>query len=120
MRGALNDIFDILVTTLTDTRLEPDLEDLLWSTVNLYHRATAPVQRDLDRNEDAQRRSQTEQDGSEVRSVELERLIAAERWPDRAPRRAGKRSATTPRSCSPRIPARPGTRARARGSTTGL
>src|SRR3546814_12952475 len=34
------------------------------------------VQRDLDDNEDAQRRSQREQDGSEVRSVELERLIA--------------------------------------------
>ena len=77
MRGALNDMFDILVTTLTDTRLEPDLEDLLWSTVNLYHRATARIQRELDRNEDAQRRSQSEQDGSEVRSVELERLIVA-------------------------------------------
>ena len=34
------------------------------------------MQRDLDRNEDAQKRSQKEQDGSEVRSVELERLIA--------------------------------------------
>src|SRR3546814_4588750 len=34
------------------------------------------VQRGLDDNEDAQRRSQREQDGSEVRSVELERLIA--------------------------------------------
>ena len=36
---ALADIFDALVATLTDTRLEPDLEDLLWSTVNLFHRA---------------------------------------------------------------------------------
>jgi hypothetical protein len=34
------------------------------------------VQRQLDGNEDRQRRSQTEQDGSEIRSVELERLIA--------------------------------------------
>ena len=76
MRGALADIFDALVTTLGDTRLEPDLEDLLWSTVNLFHRAAARVDRDLDRNEDAQRKSQGEQDGSEVRSVELERLIA--------------------------------------------
>ncbi|GEP59083.1 hypothetical protein RSO01_62490 [Reyranella soli] len=33
--GAIVDIFDVLVSTLTDTRLEPDLEDLLWSTVNL-------------------------------------------------------------------------------------
>ncbi len=34
------------------------------------------MQRSLDDNEDRQRRSQAEQDGSEVRSVELERLIA--------------------------------------------
>ena len=37
--GAVADIFDALVVTLADTRLEPDLEDLLWSTVNLFHRA---------------------------------------------------------------------------------
>ena len=61
---------------MSDTRLEPDLEDLLWSTVNLFHRAVARIERQLDDNEQAQRRSQKEQDGSEVRSVELERLIA--------------------------------------------
>ena len=59
-----------------DTRLEPDLEDLLWSTVNLFHRATDRIERELDDNEQAQRRSQREQDGSEVSSVELERLTA--------------------------------------------
>lgn len=75
VRGALADIFDALVATLADTRLEPDLEDLLWSTVNLFHRAAGRVQRELDRNEDDQKKSQKEQDGSEVRSVELERLI---------------------------------------------
>src|SRR3546814_15071865 len=48
----------------------------LWSLVNLFHRKIDRVQRGLDDNEDAQRRSQREQDGSEVRSVELERLIA--------------------------------------------
>ena len=73
--GAVADIFDALVATLGDTRLEPDLEDLLWSTVNLFHRAADRLQRELDRNEDAQKRSQAEQDGSEIRSVELERLI---------------------------------------------
>ena len=76
VRGALADIFDALIATLADTRLEPDLEDLLWSTVNLFHRAAGRIQRELDRNEDDQRKSQQEQDGSEVRSVELERLIA--------------------------------------------
>ena len=74
--GAVADIFDALVATLSDTRLEPDLEDLLWSTVNVFHRAIARIERQLDDNEQAQRRSQKEQDGSEVRSVELERLVA--------------------------------------------
>ena len=36
--GAVADIIDALVATLSDTRLESDLEDLLWSTVNLFHR----------------------------------------------------------------------------------
>ena len=74
--GAIADIFDALVATLSDTRLEPDLEDLLWSAVNLFHRANARIERELDDNEQAQRRCQREQDGSEIRSVELERLTA--------------------------------------------
>jgi YspA, cpYpsA-related SLOG family len=72
---AVADIFDALVATLSDSRLEPDLEELLWSTVNLFHRAVGRIERELDDNEQAQRRSQKEQDGSEIRSVELERLI---------------------------------------------
>ena len=74
--NAVADIFDALVATLGETRLEPDLEGLLWSTVNLFHRATERIERDLDGNELAQRRSQKDQDGSEIRSVELERLVA--------------------------------------------
>jgi len=74
--GAVADIFDALAVTLGDTRLEPDLEDLLWSTVNLFHRAVKRIERELDDNEQAQRRSQKEQDGSEIRSVELERLTS--------------------------------------------
>ncbi len=55
--GAVADIFDALVVDLTDTRLEPDLEDLLWSTVNLFHRARVDrIERELDGNEQAQRR----------------------------------------------------------------
>ena len=56
--------------------LSPIVPDLLWSLTDLFHRKAARVQRQLDDNEDRQRRSQTEQDGSEIRSVELERLIA--------------------------------------------
>jgi len=73
---AIADIFHVVVSTLSDTRLEPDLEDLLWSTVNLFHRAVDRIERQLDDNEQAQRRGQREQDGSEIRSVELERLTA--------------------------------------------
>ncbi len=76
LAGSIGDIFDALVVGLTDTRLEPDLEDLLWSTVNIFHRAVDRIERELDSNELAQQRSQREQDGSEVKSVELERLTA--------------------------------------------
>ena len=76
IRGAIADIFDALVAALSDTRLEADLESLLWSTVNLFHRAADRIERELDDNEQAQRKSQHEQNGSEVRSVELERLTA--------------------------------------------
>ena len=52
------------------------LPDLLWSVVNLLHRKAERLSRRLDDNAVAQRRSQGEQDGSEVRSVELERILA--------------------------------------------
>ena len=64
--NAVADIFDALVVTLVDTRLEPDLEDLLWLTVNLFHGAIGRIERELDDNEQAQRRSQKEQDGPEM------------------------------------------------------
>lgn len=76
VRGALTAIFETFAGMLGDTRLEPDLENLLWGAVNLFHRAGDRIQRDLDRNDDAQRASQLEQDGAEVKSVELERLTA--------------------------------------------
>ncbi len=75
-QGLLYDSFDALVAMLVDTRLEDDLPDLLWSAVNLFHRRLDRIGRELDDNEHAQRRAQFEQDGSEVKSVELERLIA--------------------------------------------
>jgi hypothetical protein len=67
---AVADIFDAFIASLSETRLEPDLEDLLWSTVNLFHRADERIERELDDNEQAQKRSQRDQDGSEIRSVE--------------------------------------------------
>ena len=76
LQGALADMFDALVATLSDTRLEPDLQALLWSLVNVFHRRIDRIERELDTNEIAQRASQRAQDGSEVRSLELERLVA--------------------------------------------
>ena len=73
---ALESVVEALSGLFIDTRLEADLPDLLWSFVNLFHRKADRIGRDLDDNETAQRRSHAEQDGSEVRSVELERLIA--------------------------------------------
>lgn len=76
VQGAIADIFDAFVVALGDTRLEPDLDDLLWSTTNIFHRLAIRIDRKLDDNEEAQKRSQRSQDGSEIRSVELERLTA--------------------------------------------
>jgi hypothetical protein len=73
--GAVADIFDALIATLAETPLETDLEDLLWGQVNLFHRAVGRIERELDTNEAGQKQSQREQDGTELRSVELERLI---------------------------------------------
>ena len=105
---------------MRDTRLEPDLNDLLWSTVNLFHRAADRVQRELDDNEDEQKRSQKEQDGSEIRSVDLERLTAEgitliER---RNSMEFWSSCATRPPTSSSITPAHPGSRARGRWSTT--
>jgi YspA, cpYpsA-related SLOG family len=74
--GAVADIFDALVATMADTSLDADLDELLWSTVNMFHRAADRIERKLDDNEQAQKRGQREQDGSEVRAVALEHLIA--------------------------------------------
>jgi hypothetical protein len=76
LQGAVADMFDALVATFSDTRLEGDLQQLLWSLTNVFHLSLGRVERALDRNESDQRRSQHDQDGSEIRSVELERLLA--------------------------------------------
>jgi hypothetical protein len=74
--GALSQAMSALEQAFAGTRLEDDLEDVLWGVVNVFHRRAELIERKLDENEQAQRKSQREQDGSEVLSVELERLIA--------------------------------------------
>src|SRR3546814_18243209 len=63
--GAVAETFDALVSCLTDTRIETDLDDILWGVVNVFHRAGARIEPELDDNERAQTRLQREQDGSE-------------------------------------------------------
>src|SRR3546814_7366409 len=75
--GAIIDIFDAMISTFIDTRLEPDLEDLLWNLTNVFHRAGERIERELDDHEVAQKRSQTEQAGPQVKSGELETLMGA-------------------------------------------
>ncbi|SFD95091.1 DUF2493 domain-containing protein [Salipiger profundus] len=75
IQGAVADIFDALISTMADTSLDFDLDEIMWSTVNSFHRAVERIERKLDDNEQAQKRLQREQDGSEVKSVQLEGLI---------------------------------------------
>ncbi|TCU21962.1 hypothetical protein EV131_1095 [Rhizobium laguerreae] len=117
VQSALTAIFDALFEMLGHTRLEPDLENLLWSMVNLFHRAGERIQRELQRNEDAQRIGQREQDGSEVKSVELERLLA-EGITFRTPQRLRVSCATTRPTSSRLRPDRHGGRAPAPRSAT--
>ncbi len=72
---AAADILAVLVSAMADTALDWDLDELLWSSVNMFHRAALRIERKLDDNEQAQKRGQREQDGSEVAAVQLESLI---------------------------------------------
>lgn len=75
LRDIVGGVFGALSAPLADTALAVDVQDLLWSVTDLFHRKSDRIQRMLDDNEMRQKASQDEQDGSEIRSVELERLI---------------------------------------------
>ena len=69
--GIMESMADIFI----GSRLEGEAEELLWSVVNGFHRRIAHTQKRLDDNEAAQKTSVREQDGSEIKSGELEQLI---------------------------------------------
>ena len=71
----INALMETMGDIFAGTRLEDETPELLWSLVNTFHRRIAHSQKRLDDIEMKQRESQREQDGSEIRSVELERLI---------------------------------------------
>ena len=75
-RDALERIAGDLVSMFLDTRLEEEAETMLWGLVHIFHRKVTRLDRDIDRNMSAQQRSQREQDFSEVKDLELQRLIA--------------------------------------------
>lgn len=72
--GVVTSLFASITGPFADTALEPDIEDMLWSLTDVLHRKADRAQRHLDDNESRQRALHDEQDGSEVRSVELERV----------------------------------------------
>ena len=59
-----------------DTALEDDAEEIAWGFVNLFHRAAAKRNAQVDRATDEIRCLLASADGSEVHSTELEEQIA--------------------------------------------
>ena len=75
VESSLEAMVEATVSILNDTQLESDLDEVLWSLTNIFHRRLNHIGKRLDDNEANQRESQNIQDGSEVKSVELEKLI---------------------------------------------
>lgn len=68
-------MFSTFAGPLEGTALEPQLPSLLYRLTDIVNRQVDSVQRQLDDNEVRQKASQAEQDGSEVRDVELQSFI---------------------------------------------
>lgn len=79
---AIGCLFDTFSGMLTSTQLEDDLEELLWSLTNVFQRRLMHLKKRHDDNDSELRLMLDAQDGSEVKSVELERLQikAAKLW----------------------------------------
>lgn len=72
LEQAASALFAAFADNFSDTGLEPELEDLAWSLVDIIHRKVDRTQRFLDDNELKQRDLHDQQDGSEVMSTQLE------------------------------------------------
>lgn len=75
LASQIGGLMDTMAEIFTDNRLEGDADEMLWSLVNSFHRRATFAQKRLDDIELKIRDAQREQDGSEIRSVELERLL---------------------------------------------
>src|SRR3546814_14310911 len=65
-------IWSDLFTTMSNTSIERDIEDLGWGLVNLFHRAAAKKHGLVDRLTDDIRLLLAERDGSEISTANLE------------------------------------------------
>jgi hypothetical protein len=68
-------IWSDLMALFPDTALEQDAEEIAWGLVNIFHRAAAKRDAEIDRATDEIRCLLASADGSEVHSSELERQI---------------------------------------------
>ena len=69
--GMMQSLYELIL----DTSIEDDLGSFLWDYVQIFHRRLERTESQLDSNEQAQKTSVRHQNGSEVRSLELETLI---------------------------------------------
>ncbi len=72
--ATLDNVFDSLAHLFTDTCLESEATDVLWNTVNVFQRKLDRLDKGFDQLSFDIRRAIREQDGTEVKSVELEKL----------------------------------------------
>ena len=75
LTGVIASLFSALTAPLNGTALEDEVEDMAWSLADLFHRKTDRLQTRLDDLEMRIKAAQEVNDGSEVASAELERLI---------------------------------------------
>lgn len=69
---AMIGLFSTIQDLLSDSQLEDDIEEILWSITNVFHRRITSISKRLDDNNCKLRELLEVQDASEVKSVELE------------------------------------------------
>lgn len=71
---AVATLFEASMALFTGSQLEDNLEEFLWSMTNIFHRRLTHIQKRMDDNDMELRELLSCQDGSEVKSSELERV----------------------------------------------
>jgi hypothetical protein len=76
LEGLASALMSALAGVLSGTGLEPEIQDLSWSLVDIFHRKSHRLQKRADDAELKLREAQEQNDGSEIASVQLERAQA--------------------------------------------